>query len=60
MANRSTAMQELQAILRARRALYERAQHTIDTSKLGLDESVEAVVRIANRGTLHPSRRPPP
>jgi XRE family aerobic/anaerobic benzoate catabolism transcriptional regulator len=47
MANRTRAMQELRAILRARRALYEQAQHTIDTSALGLDASVDRVVALA-------------
>jgi len=49
MANRTRAMQELRAILRARRALYERAGHTIDTSALGLDASIEAVVALVRR-----------
>jgi XRE family aerobic/anaerobic benzoate catabolism transcriptional regulator len=47
MANRKGAMQELKALLRARRALYERAHHMVDTSALGLDRSVDAVLRIA-------------
>jgi XRE family aerobic/anaerobic benzoate catabolism transcriptional regulator len=47
MASRTSARQELRAILRARRALYERAHHTVDTSGLGLDRSVAALVRIA-------------
>ncbi len=47
MANRSGAMNELRALLRARRALYERAEHVVDTSALGLDRSVDRVVRLA-------------
>ncbi len=47
MADREDAMAELRAILRARRALYERAEHVLDTSVLGLERSVDAVVRIA-------------
>lgn len=47
MANRTNAMRELRAILRARGALYERAHHVVDTSKLGLERSVERLVRIA-------------
>jgi XRE family aerobic/anaerobic benzoate catabolism transcriptional regulator len=47
MANRKSAMQELRAIQRARRALYERASHIVDTSELGLDRSVEAVAALA-------------
>ena len=46
MKDRERAMEELGAILRARRALYERAPHTIDTSRLGLERSVERVVKI--------------
>ncbi|MFT3776343.1 MAG: shikimate kinase [Minicystis sp.] len=47
MANRSGAMNELRALLRARRALYERAAHVVDTSALGLARSVDRVVKIA-------------
>jgi XRE family aerobic/anaerobic benzoate catabolism transcriptional regulator len=47
MADRSSAMTELRALLRARRALYERAHHVVDTSALGLDRAVDRVVRIA-------------
>jgi XRE family transcriptional regulator, aerobic/anaerobic benzoate catabolism transcriptional regulator len=50
MANRDDAMAELRAILRARRALYERADHVVDTSALGLERSVDAVVRLARAG----------
>ncbi len=46
MADREDAMDELRTILRARRALYEQADFTIDTSALGLERSVDAVVRI--------------
>lgn len=46
MADRSDAMSELRSILRARRALYERAHHVVDTSGLGLERSVDAVVRV--------------
>ena len=47
MANRKDAMQELSGILRARRALYERAHHTVDTSALGLPRSIDKLVRLA-------------
>ncbi len=47
MQNRERAMDELRAILRARRALYERAHHVVDTSRLGLERSVDRVVKIA-------------
>lgn len=46
MANRTDAMRELRGLLRARRALYERADHVIDTSALGLERSVEKLVKI--------------
>lgn len=46
MQNRKDAMSELNGILKVRRALYERAPHVIDTSKLGLDRSVSALVKI--------------
>jgi len=54
MANRSDAMSELRSILRARRALYERAHHVVDTSALGLERSVDAVVRVV-RDAMHGS-----
>ena len=47
MANRERAMDELRGLLRARRALYERADEIVDTSKLGLERSVDRVVKIA-------------
>jgi XRE family aerobic/anaerobic benzoate catabolism transcriptional regulator len=50
MANRSGAMNELRALLRARRALYERAGHVVDTSALGLERAVDRVVKIAREG----------
>jgi XRE family transcriptional regulator, aerobic/anaerobic benzoate catabolism transcriptional regulator len=51
MANRSGAMNELRALLRARRALYERADHVVDTSALGLDRSIDRVVRLCRAAT---------
>jgi XRE family aerobic/anaerobic benzoate catabolism transcriptional regulator len=47
MANREDAMAELRTVLRARRALYEQAEHVVDTSVSGIARSVDAVVRIA-------------
>lgn len=47
MENRADAMNELRALLRARRALYEQADFVVDTSALGLARSVDRVVRIA-------------
>lgn len=55
MANRQGAMRELRALLRARSALYERADHAIDTSKLGFDRAVERVVRVGRQNMV--SRR---
>lgn len=47
MSNRKDAMKELRGILRARRALYERAHAVVDTSALGLPRSIDRVVKIA-------------
>ena len=47
MADRSGAMNELRALLRARRPLYERAAHVVDTSALGQARAVDRVVKIA-------------
>lgn len=52
MANRRDAMDDLTALLRARRALYERARHVVDTSALGLERSVERVVNITTTARL--------
>jgi XRE family aerobic/anaerobic benzoate catabolism transcriptional regulator len=52
MANREGAMDELRSILRARRALYERADHVVDTSALGLERSIAAVVKLARDHAL--------
>jgi XRE family transcriptional regulator, aerobic/anaerobic benzoate catabolism transcriptional regulator len=46
MENRADAMLELRGLLHARRALYERARHVVDTSSLGLSRSIDRVVRI--------------
>jgi XRE family aerobic/anaerobic benzoate catabolism transcriptional regulator len=52
MANRSDAMDELRALLRARRALYERATHAVDTSALGLPAVIERVAKVAREAGL--------
>jgi XRE family aerobic/anaerobic benzoate catabolism transcriptional regulator len=44
MRNRANAMSELKALLRARKALYSQAEHTIDTSSLTLEEATRRVV----------------
>jgi XRE family aerobic/anaerobic benzoate catabolism transcriptional regulator len=49
MANRTHAMKELRGLLRARRALYEQADHVIDTSTLGLERSIAELCKIARR-----------
>jgi XRE family aerobic/anaerobic benzoate catabolism transcriptional regulator len=49
MANRTDAMKELRGLLRARRALYERAEFAVDTSSLGLERSIERVCKIARQ-----------
>jgi XRE family transcriptional regulator, aerobic/anaerobic benzoate catabolism transcriptional regulator len=47
---RPQAMIELRRLLAAREALYSRADHVIDTSRLGVDEAVRAIVdRLAVR-----------
>ncbi len=47
MANRANAMAELRALLRTREPLYSQADHVIDTSTLGLDGSLKALVKAA-------------
>lgn len=47
MANRANAMAELRAILRMREPLYAQADHVINTSELGLDGSLKALVKAA-------------
>jgi hypothetical protein len=45
-------MTELEAIPRARRALYERSRHLIGTSALGSVERLVNIVDDATRGTV--------
>ncbi len=54
MAHRTGAMKELRSLLRARRALYEKADFAVDTSKLGLTRSVDRVVKIARDSFASP------
>lgn len=56
MADRADAMNELRALLRARRALYERADHGVDTSVLGLARAVDRVVKIAREAGIQRGR----
>jgi len=58
MASRPDAMEELRSLLRARRALYERASHVIDTSALGLERSIDKLVKIVNQASRVRLRAP--
>lgn len=49
MAGDPNAMQQLQALLRRRESLYALADHTVDTSRLGLARSVTEVVALLKR-----------
>jgi XRE family aerobic/anaerobic benzoate catabolism transcriptional regulator len=44
MKNRANAMSELRALLRARKPLYARADHVVDTSSAALDETTNQVI----------------
>jgi XRE family aerobic/anaerobic benzoate catabolism transcriptional regulator len=46
MANNPNAMEQLQDLLRGREALYTMANHTIDTSALGISKSVNRIVEL--------------
>lgn len=59
MQNREGAMEELRALWSARRALYERAAHVVDTSTLGLEKSVQRIVKIARASGEARSGRAP-
>jgi XRE family aerobic/anaerobic benzoate catabolism transcriptional regulator len=45
MRGRANAMSELKALLRQRAPLYAQAAHVVDTSSVGLDETVERVLK---------------
>ncbi len=49
MKDRPLAMNELRALLKARKPLYAQAAHTVDTSSMTLQEAVEEVARIARK-----------
>jgi XRE family transcriptional regulator, aerobic/anaerobic benzoate catabolism transcriptional regulator len=57
MANRSDAMDDMRKLLLARGPLYERAHHVVDTSALGLEGTVAAVIRLAHEAAA--ARRQP-
>jgi XRE family aerobic/anaerobic benzoate catabolism transcriptional regulator len=46
MANNPNAMEQLQNLLRGRESLYAMADHTIDTSALGIPKSVKRIVEL--------------
>jgi XRE family aerobic/anaerobic benzoate catabolism transcriptional regulator len=50
MADHPEAMAELRRLLVARGALYARAEHTVDTSRLGVDATVSAVMNRLGEG----------
>jgi XRE family aerobic/anaerobic benzoate catabolism transcriptional regulator len=56
MASRPDAMAELQAILAERAPLYRKADHVIDTSRLGVDAGTRALVRIVNSAPAEAAR----
>jgi XRE family aerobic/anaerobic benzoate catabolism transcriptional regulator len=58
MTGRADAMDELRALLRARRPLYERADFVVDTSALGLSRAVDRVVKIAREAASRDAARP--
>ncbi len=49
MANNPNAMDQLQAILRRREPLYAMADHTIDTSSLGISKSVKKIMDLYSK-----------
>jgi XRE family aerobic/anaerobic benzoate catabolism transcriptional regulator len=49
MADNPEAMAELRRLLAARQPLYAEAGHVIDTSRLGVEDAVEAIVRAIGR-----------
>lgn len=56
MADRVDAMKELRSILRARKALYEKAHHTLDTSRLSIWAATAEIVRLAEAGVARDAR----
>jgi XRE family aerobic/anaerobic benzoate catabolism transcriptional regulator len=57
MQDRTDAMNELRALLRARRALYEQAEHVVDTSRGGLARTIDRVERLTRRALARASTR---
>ena len=55
MRNHPDAMQELRGLLRARGSLYAQAEHVVDTSLLGIDGSIDALVALVEHGASPPS-----
>jgi XRE family aerobic/anaerobic benzoate catabolism transcriptional regulator len=60
MRNRANAMNELKALLRARKPLYSLADHVVDTSSTSFEEATARVVESVKAGTapaaIHPKR----
>jgi XRE family transcriptional regulator, aerobic/anaerobic benzoate catabolism transcriptional regulator len=50
MADHPQAMAELRRLLSARESLYAEAEHTIDTSRLGIEGAMRALEALARRG----------
>jgi XRE family aerobic/anaerobic benzoate catabolism transcriptional regulator len=57
MQDRTDAMNELRALLRARRALYEQAEQVVDTSRGGLARTIDRVERLTRRALARASTR---
>jgi len=57
MQDRTDAMNELRALLRARRALYEQAEQVVDTSRSGLARTIDRVERLTRRALARASLR---
>lgn len=57
MEGREGAMDELRALLRARRALYEQADHVVDTSALGQSRAIDRVVKIVREAARSEAQR---
>ncbi len=49
MADHPQAMAELRRLLAAREPLYAQAAHTVDTSRLGVTETLRAVEQVSKR-----------
>ena len=57
IADHPEAMAELRRLLNAREALYARAAHTVDTSRLGIDGAVRAIEKLVAAARRHSAAR---